>query len=359
MNNIENHNSIIAGLSLIGINYKSSPIEVRERFAFLPIAQEKALSTFSTEIGPTALLSTCNRTELYFSSHLSTEETKKRALDVLSRLKNIDHNFAAEHLTFLHGQAALNHLFRVSAGLESMILGEGQILNQMKNAYAQSQNFTDALLNQLFQRALAAGKKVRAGTEISKGAMSVPAAALQIVQKLIFPTELSDKNIMVIGSGEVAHLCLELLHSQGASNHITLVNRSETHSLQLTKYGISHNINYSQLHNHLQNQELILVCTGAPHYVISAEMFDRYDKKVIVCDMSLPRNVDPALKNLPFINLIDLDFLNETVEQNLSQRASHIKDAEKILEDEMSKFLDWCINYNKYQIKANGHYSLA
>jgi glutamyl-tRNA reductase len=335
---------------MVGIDYKSSPIEVREKFAFSSSDYNTSLRAFRDQIGPVVLLSTCNRTEIYLSCEHSQGEVKAKALQLFAKLKDLDHNFVAEHTNFLAGQEVLKHLFRVSAGLESMILGEGQILNQVKNAYGQSQGSTDALLNQLFQRALAVGKKVRANTEISRGAMSVPSAAMQSIQKLIFPGELAEKKIMVLGSGQVAQLCLELLHSQGAGEHITLVNRSpDNHGLSLVKYGISHNISYGQLQSQLQSQEIVLVCTSAPHFVITPELFEQKTKKVIICDMSLPRNVDPEVRKLAFVNLIDLDYLNETVAKNLTQRSAQTEEAQEILQKEIIRFDEWLLGAEKYQ----------
>lgn len=314
---------------------------MREKFAFLPHEQMAVLSVFKAEIGYAACLSTCNRTEIYLSSNLPAEQVKSKARLIIANLKDLNPNLIAEHTSFFQGLEVTRHLFRVSAGLESMILGEGQILNQVKNAYSSSKDFTNNTLNQLFQRALASGKKVRALTEISKGAMSVPAAALQIIQKMLFPSELSEKNIMVLGAGQIAELSLELLHSQGA-NHISLVNRSLNHSLQLTKYGINQTISYASLLDYLHLQDIVLVCTGAPHYVIEANFFDKQNKKpIIICDLSLPRNVDPEIKKLSNIQLLDLDFLNKAVSHNLSQRCSQVQQAEEIIKIEISKFIDW------------------
>lgn len=335
MNNTNN-----TELFLIGIDYKSSPVEVREKFAFLPHEQMGVLCAFKAEIGAVVCLSTCNRTEIYLSSNLSATEVKNKSYSIIANLKKLNSNLIAEHTSFLAGLEVVNHLFRVSSGLESMILGEGQILNQVKNAYSSSLAFTDNTLNQLFQRALAAGKKVRTLTEISKGAMSVPSAALQIVQKILFPSELSEKNIMVLGAGQIAEICLELLSSQGA-NHITLVNRSLNHNLQLTKYGINQTISYASLLQYIYTQDLILVCTGAPHYVIEASFFENHSKPIIICDLSLPRNVDPEIQKIPNIKLLDLDFLNTAISQNISRRSSQMETAEEIIKLEIDKFFQW------------------
>ncbi len=332
---------LISKLYFVGVNFKSSPIEVREKFAFLPSELQNALKAFSNAIGPTVILSTCNRTEIYCSSELSVNEVRQKSLKLISTLKSLDENLVAEHTILHNAEDAARHLFRVSAGLESMILGEGQILNQLKNAYLNSHDYTDNLLNQLFQRALSTGKRVRTSTQIARGAMSVPAAALQIIQKLIYPEELAQKKIMVLGSGEVAQLSLELLHSQGASGTVTVVNRSQNHALQLTELGVTHTINYHQLHEHLQTQDIILACTSAPHYIIQPEFFDDPQHKAIIFDMSLPRNVDPELVKMPNIKLIDLDHLKQTVQNNCSERAKQINHAEAILQEELQKLSEW------------------
>ena len=330
---------------VLSIDYKSSPIEVREKFAFSMLSSaafEEALQMLLTKIGSTIILSTCNRTEFYFSSKYSPEQVKEKAIYSISELKKVDISLIREHLNFKIGDEAIEHLFRVSAGLESMILGEGQILNQLKTAYSQCFKYSDCFLNQLFQKALAVGKKVRAQTEIAKGAMSVPAAALQIIQGLISPQEISQKNIMILGSGQVAELCLDHLHSQGATNNITLVSRSESHTLLLTKYGLTKSIDYTKLQDYLYDYDIILACTNAPHYIIKPEYFElKNNKKFIICDMTLPRNVDPKVAEKDCIKLIDLDYLQNTVKENATKRSGQIQKAETLISLEMKRLQKW------------------
>ncbi|MDJ0625253.1 MAG: glutamyl-tRNA reductase [Candidatus Caenarcaniphilales bacterium] len=331
----------VENLYLIGVDYKSSPIEIRERFSFGEHNLYEALNVFSN-LGNVILLSTCNRTEIYISSKFhQAESIKQKSFQILSNLKNIDINVIAEHVNFLHGESVINHLFRVSSGLESMIIGEGQILNQVKNSYLSSKDYADSILNQLFQKALAVGKKARSQTGISRGAMSVPAAALQSIQEIIDPAELYHKNIMLLGAGEVSKLCLDHLHSQGATKNLTIVSRSDTHQLLLTQYGISHSINYHQLYENLINQDIILVCTSAPHYVLSPKHFISQTKQMIVCDMSLPRNVDPEVSNIKNVTLIDIDYLQSRVNENKQNRSSELDNVQKIIRIEIEAFKKW------------------
>jgi glutamyl-tRNA reductase len=184
--------------------------------------------------------------------------------------------------------------------------------------------------------------------------MSVPAASLQVIQESLNPKELSEQKIMILGSGEVSQLCLEHLHSQGASEHITLVSRSpETHSLQLTKYQSVQNISYASLQTHICEQDVILVCTSAPHFVIDMAELEAIKKPMIICDMCLPRNVNPAVANLPLIKLIDLDYLQKTVSANASKRSGQINQAEEIIEEEIEKFLDWMQKTQTFQKQKN------
>lgn len=338
-----------AQLHFVGVNYKSSPIEVREKFSFLSHELDRALNEFNSQIGATVILSTCNRSEFYISSTLSPEEVKQKTCQLIASLKDLNENLIYEHCISSFSSKAVEHLFKVTSGLESMILGEGQILNQVKTAYQNASSYADATLNQLFQKALAAGKRVRTETNISKGAMSVPSAALQVIQEKLSPKELSEQNIMILGSGQVAELCLDHLHSQGASKNITLVHRSESHSLQVTKYGISQAINYSQLYESITAQDIVLVCTSAPHYVIQPSHVLAHPQPLIVADMSLPRNVNPELALIPGIELIDLDYLQKTVSCNLASRSSEMAKANSLLEEEIIKFEQWQINKSKYE----------
>lgn len=324
-----------------GIDYKSSPIEVREKFAFSGQDLEKALQEFKNNVGPVVILSTCNRTEIYLTSLEDIDCVKSKTFQLISSLRSLDANLVAEHINLLSGVEAINHLFRVSAGLESMIIGEGQILNQVKTSYQNSVRYTDSFLNQLFQRALSVGKKIRTRTEISRGAMSVPSAALQIVQELIDPRELHEKNIMILGSGQVAQLCLDHLHSQGAVKNVTIVNRSESHNLLMSHYGISKSIGYSQLFQEIRQQDIVLVCTSAPHYVIRPEDLKDLNHNMIICDMSLPRNVDPNVVNFKNITLIDVDFLKDRVYQNTQVRSQKMEEAEIFINEEIQAFSKW------------------
>ena len=329
-------------LYFLGISYKSSPVEIRERFAFLPAEIKGYLPLLKKKLGPLVCLSTCNRTELYFSSNLSAPKAKSQVQNLLAELKGLSPSLIREHTKFLADEVEIaKHLFRVSAGLESMILGEGQILNQLKNAYAESQSFTNNILNQLFQRALATGKKVRTKTNISKGAVSVPAAALQLIQKQIYPLELENRQIMILGAGQIAQVCLELLHSQGVAN-LVLVSRSPRKNQNLCKYEIAEHLDYQNLTDHISHQDILFVCTSAPHYIINKQIIasDR-SKSLIICDLSLPRNVDPALKGEKKITLLDLDYLNDQVSRNVSQRSQETLQAESIIYEEIHKFFIW------------------
>jgi glutamyl-tRNA reductase len=331
-------------LFLAGLNYKSNPVEVREKFAFLNDCDSlnKAYEEFSHRIGPVLILSTCNRTEVYLSTDKPLAALEEEVACIFAQIKGLDISFVKEHLIFTHGNDVVEHLFKVSAGLDSMIPGEGQILHQLKNSYFKSSSYCDALLNQLAQKALAAGKKARSQTKISQGAVSVPAAALQLAQSIIAPANLSQIQIMIFGTGEVAELALELIASYEASKTTTVVSRSEkSHSLMLTKYGVSQGITYSQLKDFIREQDLIVVCTSAPHYVLTQDDLHGLKKDLIVCDMTLPRNVDPQISSLPYVNLIDLDHLKRSVESNLSQRKAEIDKALLITKSEIERFNGW------------------
>ena len=150
------------------------------------------------------------------------------------------------------------------------------------------------------------------------------------------------KNIMILGSGQVAELCLDHLHSQGATNNITLVSRSESHTLLLTKYGLTKSIDYTKLQDYLYDYDIILACTNAPHYIIKPEYFElKNNKKFIICDMTLPRNVDPKVAEKDFIKLIDLDYLQNTVKENATKRSGQIQKAETLISLEMKRLQKW------------------
>ncbi|MDX1918164.1 MAG: glutamyl-tRNA reductase [Candidatus Caenarcaniphilales bacterium] len=338
-------------ICLIGLNYKTSPIEVRERFSLSAEGQSSLYQILQESGLASLILDTCNRTEIYLSGDdLTLAQIKTLVMQIWSEAKGFDSTLVAEHTSFLEDREAVMHFFRVVSGLESMILGEGQILHQVKLSYLKAQNFTNATLNQMVQRALAAGKKVRTHTEISRGAMSVPAAALQLIQQRLAPIELRDSKIMVLGSGQVAELCLEFLRSQGAADKLTLVARSESLN-KLSHHRVSELIEYEDLFLHAPQQDVIIVCTSAPKYVLEPKHLVNLHSSLLVCDLSLPRNVDPHLRNFPNVNLIDLDFLKRMVEQNHSQRANQIIKAEYIIAGEIKKFDQWRQKASLNQLK--------
>jgi glutamyl-tRNA reductase len=345
----------LTNLYYFGIDYKSSPIEVREKFAFAAHELSEVLMAFKEQIGTVVILSTCNRCEIYLSSQRSFAEVKAKTYALIAKFKNLDENLVAEHIHHLRGQLAVQHLFKVSAGLESMIIGEGQILNQIKTAYQQANGFTDSLLNRLFQQALAIGKKIRSQTNISRGAMSVPAAALQAVQKLIHPQELHSKRIMLLGSGQVAELCLDHLHSQGANTNLTIVSRSDSHEMLMSKYSVTKSVGYAQLISEIKAQDVILACTAAPHFVIKPIDLADLEHKIIICDLAVPRNVDPEVATLQGITLLDVDYLKERVYQNSQARCEETSKAERLIYNEIEELYRWIKSKNAYSIDSKSN----
>ncbi len=329
-------------LHFIGLSHKSSSIDVREKFALINENSSRVCQLLAERFGGAFILSTCNRTEFYISSK-EPGLSRKTLIGFLAQELSCPLSLAEEHLVSATGLKALAQLFRVAAGLESMILGEGQILNQLKRSYEQCLPYCDALLNQAVQRALAAGKKVRTHTTISRGAVSVAAAAIQTIQRLLEPKEIAEQQIMIIGSGEIAKLTLDLLHSQGAAARLSMVTRQKPSFLELRDYRGIHNISYVQFKEFLPQQDIIFACTSAPHYLIGRADLGRTEssKALCLCDLSLPRNIDPALSEDPGITLFNLDQLNEEVESSKIARAGQMGAAGSLVSSELERFYSW------------------
>jgi len=341
-------------LVMLGLDHKSSNTSLRERLSFSTDEAESLLLELRNDMNASAvLLSTCNRTEIYIQRNkaLEAQATRNELISYLSRSKSMESSLIHECTYFLQGAEVVRHLYRVTAGLESLIPGEGQILSQVKKSYLLSQalSCTNSLLNQLFQKALSCGKRVRHESQISSGAVSVPAAALQIVQSLSSP--LNDKGIMILGSGEVARLCLDFLQGQKISADNIIVTK-RAYSRMPEGYEHIQSTDYENFRDFLAKQDVILVCTGAPHYLLKASDLEGHPRKLAICDMSMPRNVEPVVGTLPQVKLINLDLLQAEVSKNLQKRHGEINLAQNIIQTEIDKFYSWCFYSQRAPVKV-------
>ncbi|MEX2571753.1 MAG: glutamyl-tRNA reductase, partial [Gemmatimonadota bacterium] len=337
--------------AVIGANHKTAPIEVRERFAMGRTEAPVVLADM-VDAGAAAeavLLSTCNRTEMYLSlADLSRGDGAFRALlaDRLgTRVEGLN-----GYLYVHRDRAAAQHLFRVTAGMDSMVLGEPQIQGQVKEAYQIAQEthglagqVVGPTLNRLFQTALNVGGRVRSETELGLGAASISTAAVELAKKIF--GSLRGRRALVIGAGEMSELTLELLRAEGV--HSCLVtNRTYARAAELAEKWGGRAVPWEELGRVLPAADVVICSTAAPHPVLSLEKYRQAHPKaasspLCIIDLAMPRDVDPQVGDEPNVFLYNIDDLQQIVEDSLERRRSEIPRADEIIDIGVAEFWAW------------------
>ena len=325
-------------LTVLGLNHKTAPVEIRERFNFTAERIQKILRRLRNydNIPEAILLSTCNRTELYMIM-----ENRNESVNYIKRLiKHVaGEEYDSKYFYNLSGTHCVRHLFRVAASLDSLIIGEGQILNQIKAAYqlSRSSGMTDTFMNTLMNRAIAVGKKVRTETRIAYSSVSVSSAAVDLAIEVL--GDLSTAKILILGAGKMSELTARHLIDKGASS-IIVSNRNFDHAQELAEKFNGRAIQYSHMYEAAADADIIITSTGAPHYVLTAEgmkplLEEREGKKLVLIDIAVPRDVDPALAEMEGVTLFNIDDLENLVDINKNFRSHEAYTAEQIIEEEI------------------------
>jgi len=333
-------------LLTVGLNHKTAPVEVREKLTFPEHTLKDALSRLRKFPGieGCAILSTCNRTEIY----ATVLDVKQGLGNVRQFLANCLHDEVCEIDNYIYTHTlydSVRHLFKVAAGLDSMILGETQILGQVRQAYQRACEYgaTNAILNTLFQQAITVGKRVRTETEIDRNAVSISYAAVEL-GKQIFGT-LEGKTILIIGAGKMSELTAKHLVANGVTS-VLVANRSFDKSSALARQFGGEAIPYNQVFSCMAKADIVISCTAAPHYVIippyvTDVIAQRPDRPLFLIDIAVPRDIDPRVGNISGVKLYDIDDLQNVVDRNLEERRKEAVKAQKIVEEEITIFLKW------------------
>ena len=326
-------------LIVAGVNHRTAPIEVREKLSFSGSGRGKLLDELRSTafLSEAALLSTCNRTEAYV---VGAEESVARIRDLFSNQLGDD---VSPFLYVRHDRESASHLFRVTSGLDSMILGEAQIQGQVRDAWAASRDSTGAALNRLFQHAQLVGSRVREETGIGRGAASVSSAAVQLARKIF--GALSGRRAMVLGAGDVAGLALECLRSEGVRLAI-VANRTYEKAEALAREHHAVPMHYDECWHDLSNVDLLVCSTASPRPVVRVEhvapaMRARGDRPLCILDLALPRDVEANVGELENVFLYDLDDLTAAASATLDNRKEDIPAAESIIAFEVEKYWQW------------------
>jgi glutamyl-tRNA reductase len=329
-------------LAIIGVNHKSSSLAVRERFWFSESRLYAALQSLAKADGieEVVLLVTCNRTEfIFWTSSLSrATESIQSYLGVEFGLTNLEW----ECFYRLNSDEALKHIFRVAASLDSLIVGEPHIVGQVKSAWSKAQQAgtTGRHLDAVFQKALTVSKRVRNTTAIGEAAVSVPYAAVELAKQIY--GELRGRKVLILGAGKMGELSARYLAANGASS-VLVTNRTYEHAKDLAGklQGIA--IPYEDRWPHLAEADIVISSTGCPHVIISKEDAERISqeragRQFLLIDIAVPRDIDPAVREVPGILLYNIDDLEQAVAQNLEGRRAAAAQAENIVAEEAVSF---------------------
>ena len=330
---------------LVGLSHKTAPLELREQLAFSEDHVMDALNQLIDQdtVDESLIVSTCNRVELIASAPGGPE----RGLGRLTRFLSDYHRMPIERLNqhlYRHSDSeAVTHMFRVASSLDSMVIGESQILGQVKDAYEQAVNAgtVGRVLSQLMHKAISVAKRVRTETGVSQNAVSISSVAVELAERVF--GDLKDKTVLLVGAGEMGELAAQALLDAGTMKLI-VTNRSADRAESVAARFGGGAVNFEAFYEVLPSADIIICSTGAPDYVISAPetrkaLKSRRKGPTLLIDISVPRNIDPALSELENCFLFDVDDLDSVVQSNLKEREREARIAESIVEAEVQNFI--------------------
>ena len=330
---------------LTGLNHRCAEVEIREKYALNQIsAQDLGFEHINSLIQESLLLSTCNRVELLLVAPPDSN-IYESATTTWARACGQSEEDLRQHTYFFTGLEAVEHLFTVASSLDSMVLGEPQILGQLKEAYQQAveQKTARVIINRLMHKAFSVAKRVRTETRIANSAVSISYAAVQLAKQIF--GELNKQSAMLIGAGEMAELAATHLLNAGISN-ILVCNRTYSRARELARKFQGQAVDFVNLFDSLQQVDIVISSTGATQTIIQASdvghiLKKRKYKPMFFIDIAVPRDIDPDVNNLDNAYLYDIDDLKEVVEGNLAQRQEEAQKASRIIKDEVHQFHKW------------------
>ncbi len=329
--------------SITGLNHKSAPVEVRERLAFDERSIPGALKVLRRRPGVVEgmILSTCNRVEIAVSCD---EGDGRRVIDeFLAETRNVQRDWLRPYLYTFEDRDAIRHLFRVAASLDSMVVGEPQILGQLKTAYAlaKREGAVNGFMDTLLTRAFSVAKRVRSETEIGASAVSVSFAAVEMAREIF--GSLKSKSVLIAGAGKMSEAAARHLRRCGASK-IFVTNRTEERAAAMARAFGGEIVDYSNFAAFLPEVDIIITSSAAPHYILTKEdmanaIAARKNRPVFVIDIGVPRNVEPSVNELDNVFVYDIDDLQRVVENNVEARRHEAEEAEGIVAEEVERML--------------------
>jgi glutamyl-tRNA reductase len=325
--------------ALVGLSHKTAPVEIRERLAFSSDALPDALTSLvgRQDVNGAIILSTCNRVEVV------AESSDDRLIsEFLCEFHQIPHDAVSKHLYSFRNADVIRHIFRVTSSLDSMVIGEPQILGQVKEAYriATDAGTVGMHLSALMNRAFAVAKKVRSETGISHSAVSVSYAAVELARKIF--GDLSGKTVMIIGASKMGELAAKHLKRAGASS-VLVTNRTFERAVELAQVFEGAAVPFEHFADHMVGADIVITSTGAPHFIIGKNLAEqvihrRKNKPVFFIDIAVPRDIDPTVNEIDNAFLYDIDDLQQVIDSNLKERLKEAMRAEEIIDHEVEAF---------------------
>jgi glutamyl-tRNA reductase len=329
---------------LTGLNHRTAPVEVRERIAFEERTLPEALETLKRQPGVQEglILSTCNRVEVSVTADDSAD-VSSAVETFLADTRHVERGWVSPYLYRYDGSEAIRHLFRVASSLDSMVVGEPQILGQLKSAYAVAKEHgsINGFLDLLMTRAFNVAKRVRSETEIGQSAVSVSYAAVELAREIF--GSLNGKRALVVGAGKMAESAARHLRRAGVSE-ILVTNRTRERAEALAEDCGGRAIDYDTFQEVVPSVDIVLTSSGAPHYILTkdqmrAAIARRRNQPMFLIDIAVPRNIDPSVNELDSVFLYDIDDLGKVVDQNLKGRIRVAQDAEDIIQEEVQRMV--------------------
>jgi glutamyl-tRNA reductase len=332
---------------LVGLNHRTAPVEVRERVSFTAEQTRRAAEELRARgiLEETLVLSTCNRSEIYGVPPESSHESAPGLSTFLSEFHSVQPDILGVSLYHHYDREAVRHLFRVAAGLDSMLLGEAEILGQVREAYrlAHENGATGPVLNRLFQGALEVGKRVRTETELGTRPVSVASAGVKLAERIF--GKLSDRKALVLGAGTISEQVVSQLRDRGIAE-LHVMNRSRERADDLAKQYGGKVIGWGEREAALSSPDVVVSSVSTEEPVLLRDMVQRAmaargNRALFLMDLGVPRNIDPSVGELYNVYVYNTDDLSEIVQQNRNARESEIPKAQGIVDEHVSKFLSW------------------
>lgn len=331
---------------VVGLNHKTAPVDIRETLAFDERAVPRALIEFRERMphAEVVVVSTCNRVELYVASS-GAEKLSEAITQFLADFHNLEPDSFVSHLYHHYDTDAVRHLFTVSCSLDSLVVGEAEILGQVKKAYmfALEEGVSGRVLNNLFQRAFGVAKSVRTSSSIGAGRVSVASVAVEFAQKIF--SDFSDKTVMIVGAGEMGELTLKHMVENGISA-VIVANRTYEKAVKLADEYDGMAIKYESFIDNMHRADVIISTSGAPHYIIHPKHLPpalraRRNKPMLLIDIAVPRDMHPDIDQIENAYLYNIDDLQKVIAENIAFREKDLELCASIVEAETDKFMAW------------------